>query len=268
MSNKIIAVWGSPYSGKTTLSVKLATELNKQNKNVALIFPNSIYPTIVTVLPLSKDRDDSDKSKSLGKILSKDSITKESIYSNCVTLKKNHNLALIGYDYGENSFTYPKYTRNKVKELLLILSREVDHIIIECSSNLDLFTTIVLEVSNKVIRVTEPNTRSLSYFESNLSLLSDNNFNLDEHIVVMSKIYSDTSTRQIKEKYNVKYEFPYLDEIRQQFVNGEMFGELRSKERHSYNRSLRELTEEVLELEKKDDKKSSVNKVLKKEGAL
>ena len=35
-----------------------------------------------------------------------------------------------------------------------------------CSSNLDLFTTIALKVSNKVIRVTEPNTRSLSYFES------------------------------------------------------------------------------------------------------
>lgn len=265
MNNKIISVWGSPYSGKTTLSIKLAKELNKQNKNVALIFPNSIYPTIVTVLPLSRDREDNDKVKSLGRILSKDKVTRESIYSNCVTLKKNHNLAIIGYDYGENSFTYPKFTRNKIHDLLTILSSEVDHIIIECSSNLDLFTTFALEVSSKVIRVTEPNTRSLSYFESNLPLLIDNNFNLDEHIVVMSKIYSDTSTRQIKEKYNVKYEFPYLDEIRQQFVNGEMFEDLRSKERYSYNKAFRELMDDIFK--EKIDKK--VSKTLKNiEGAI
>lgn len=265
MSNKIIAVWGSPYSGKTTLSVKLATELNKQNKNVALIFPNSIYPTIVTFLPLSKDRDDSDSTKSLGRILSKDKVTIESIYSNCVTLKNNKRLAIIGYDYGENSYTYPKYTKSKVKDLITILSSYVDHIIIECSSTLDLFTTFALEVSDKVIRVTEPNTRSLSYFESNLPLLIDNNFNIDEHIVVMSKIYSDTSTRQIKEKYNVKYEFPYLDEIRQQFVNGEMFGDLRSKERYSYNKALRELMDDIFK--EKTDKK--VSKTLKNiEGAF
>lgn len=245
MNNKIIAVWGSPHSGKTTLSIKLALELNKENRNVAVILPNMIYPSIITVLPLKKDVDKYDNVKSLGKILLEDTITKESIFTNCVTLKSNDKLVLIGYEYGENILTYPKFTRDKVANLLKVLSKEVDNIIIDCSSNLDLFTTISLELADKVIRIVEPNTISLSYFESNLPLLIDNNFNLERHIVVMSKVHSDTSTSLLKEKYNAKYEFLYLDEIRQQFNNGEILRDLRGKKRYSFNKELRKLIDEV-----------------------
>ena len=38
VQNKIIAVMGSPGSGKTTASIKLAAELAEKKKNVILVF--------------------------------------------------------------------------------------------------------------------------------------------------------------------------------------------------------------------------------------
>ena len=50
--NKIIAVWGNPNSGKTTLSIKLALVLSKMKKNVILIHADQATPVISTIYPL------------------------------------------------------------------------------------------------------------------------------------------------------------------------------------------------------------------------
>ena len=50
-SKKILAVWGSPSSGKTLTSLKLANILSRGKKNVIVVFGDPFIPTI----PVEKD---------------------------------------------------------------------------------------------------------------------------------------------------------------------------------------------------------------------
>ena len=66
---KIIAVWGSPSSGKSTFSIKLAKELASKKKNVIIVFADNNCPVIPTLIQ-------KENSKSLGNILSAVNLTK------------------------------------------------------------------------------------------------------------------------------------------------------------------------------------------------
>ena len=46
MQGGVLAVWGSPSSGKTTVSVKLADYLARKKKNVLLIFADMTTPPL------------------------------------------------------------------------------------------------------------------------------------------------------------------------------------------------------------------------------
>ena len=46
MQGGVLAVWGSPSSGKTTVSVKLADYLARKKKNVLLIFTDMTAPPL------------------------------------------------------------------------------------------------------------------------------------------------------------------------------------------------------------------------------
>ena len=66
MQNKqILAVWGSPSSGKTLTSTKLACMLSKRKKDVVLLFCDPFIPAIPVILPCIEAG-----AKSLGSVLS------------------------------------------------------------------------------------------------------------------------------------------------------------------------------------------------------
>jgi Mrp family chromosome partitioning ATPase len=48
---QVLAVWGSPASGKTTVSVRLAKYLAEQKKNVALLLCDMTAPMLPCVCP-------------------------------------------------------------------------------------------------------------------------------------------------------------------------------------------------------------------------
>lgn len=85
MRNKqILAVWGSPGSGKTLTAAKLASMLSQNRKDVILLFCDTFVPVMPSILPFFDMGD-----KSLGSIISSSDITQERIFSNCLTMKKN-----------------------------------------------------------------------------------------------------------------------------------------------------------------------------------
>ena len=84
MANQMIAVWGSPSSGKTVTSIKLANELTKRKKNVILVLCGATTPAMPTVLK-TKDTPDG----SLGAVLSAPALTQELVLKNCVPFGKN-----------------------------------------------------------------------------------------------------------------------------------------------------------------------------------
>lgn len=253
-SNQILVIWGNPNSGKTLTSIKIARELALKKKNVIIVMCDTLCPESMIVLPNVKV-----EKKSLGSLLSAPTISQEDILSKCITLDKNQYISILGYEQGENIFTYAQYSKERANDLFILLRHLADYVIVDCSSvfTSDILSTVALEIADKVIRLTSANLKAVSYFDSYLSLLADRRFNVDSHIKVLSDVKYNEPKEQIKEKYHgIMYELPHLEEISEQFLCGELFQSLKSKEKEKYNTAIRELITLVFD-ESFEVKKSS-----------
>ncbi|WP_185649283.1 ParA family protein [Clostridium sp. DJ247] len=253
-SNQILAIWGNPNCGKTTTSIKISRELSLKKKNVIIVMCDTLCPESMIVLPNVKT-----EKKSLGSLLSAPNISQEDILSKCITLGKNRYISILGYEQGENIFTYAQYSKERAVDLLILLRHLADYVIVDCSSifTSDILSTVALEMADKVIRLKSSNLKAVAYFDSYLSLLADRRFNVDSHIKVLSDVKNNEPKEQIKEKYHgIKYELPHLEEISEQFLCGELFQGLKSKEKEEYNATIRELINLIFD-ESFEVKKSS-----------
>lgn len=124
----VLAVWGSPSSGKTTVSVKLADYLARKKKNVLLIFADMTTPP----LPCICAAGDLEGEKSLGSILAATHVTENLIKKNCMFYRKNDYLSMVGMLKGENVFTYPPYDQTQAAELIEQAREVVPFVIIDC----------------------------------------------------------------------------------------------------------------------------------------
>lgn len=149
---KIIAVWGSPASGKSTFAVKLATAIyDNFESTVIVLFTDLETPMIPVIFPNDKPEDNG----SVGVPLSKTDIEKEEIIKNLVTVKSRQNFGFIGYKDGENKFTYPRFGRAKAEELLARLSELADYVIVDCVSSLESnpLASTAVELADQIIRL-------------------------------------------------------------------------------------------------------------------
>ncbi|MCX7748234.1 MAG: ParA family protein [Clostridia bacterium] len=238
-NNQILAVWGSPASGKTLTSVKIANMLSQKKKNVVILFCDLFVPVIPVILPYYNT-----DSKSLGNILSSAEITQDKIFSNCLTLKKNSYLSFLGYQKSESVFTYPAYTKSSAVDLMIQLRHIADYIIVDCTSHIsaDILSTTALEISDAVLRLGSCDLKGVSYFSSQLPYLFERRFNPDRHIKILSNYKMSQPETEIKECYNgVDFELPYLSELEEQYFTGRILEELKSKSGKKFDEILKEV---------------------------
>ena len=134
MDGKIIAVWGSPNSGKTTFATKLATAIYSSfESTVITLFTDLETPVLPVLFPFDKTED----LGSVGIPLSKTEVEQGEIINNLVTVKDMQNFGFIGYKTGENKYSYTKFGRAKAEDLLIELCRLADYVIVDCTSDLD-----------------------------------------------------------------------------------------------------------------------------------
>lgn len=252
---KVIAVWGSPNSGKTTLSIKLAKELSKQN-SVIVLFSDILAPVIPTL------KGDIDTKKSLGNVLSSATLDNDIILKNCIEVENIENIGFLGYTQGENVFTYPQYTEERVKETIESLKELVDYVIIDTSSNFvnDLITIVALEISDKVLRVNSSELKNISYFDSYLPLLIDSRFKRDTHINILSNLRSDDAKDELEDLYNIKATIEYSEEIREQVLCSDLLLNLSAKEQDKLSLELNRIISLINNNESQILKKQEVKK--------
>lgn len=256
--NKVIAVWGNPNSGKTALSIKLATELTKRKKNVILIHCDHESPVISTVLPFVTTKD-----QSLGALLSAMQITQESILKACIHVSGNRNLTVMSYLHGENDRTYAKYSKERIVDLFILIKHLADHIIIDCSSHIgeDLFSRAALELSDMVIRLTSPDLKAISFFDSCLPLLGERKYKVGSQLKILSNAKLEMPRDMVANKFGGIYsELKHVPELERQFYEARLFDPMTEKKSKAYNVEVKKLVDMMLDDEEKTVKKAKLKK--------
>ena len=247
--NRVLAVWGSPSCGKTTIAAKIAGYIADKGFDVALLLCDTDAPP----LPLLASPSDIETEKSLGSILAAARITKNLVMQNAITFKKNKHIVAFGLMKGENSFSYPKYTQVQAKELIDALRDIADFVVIDCSSHLsdDILSTVSLIEADCVLRLINCDLKSISYLSSQLPLLADGRFKSDKQLKAANNVKSIHSRENIEQIIGgVTFTVPHSDLVERQYLEGELLKDTPVKrESKEFRVMIEQIAEEVFELD-------------------
>ena len=221
---KIITVWGSPHSGKTTFSVKLAEALYEKTKaTVIVLFCDVTTPTLPILFPNYKASD----LYSIGDVLSKTDIFSNDVVSHLITLKERMNLGFLGYRNKENRFSFPEYTEEKVGELFRALREVADYIVVDCETNpqSSVLTDYTMKRADMMCKLATPDLSSLGFFQSQNGVMMAGGYYPTEQLLVMNIPSDDLtmlSTDTGAHLGKVDLIVPYSQTLREQYLEGKM----------------------------------------------
>lgn len=240
----VLAVWGSPSSGKTVVSVKLAEYLAKKKKNVLLIFADMTAPPLPCVCAAS----DLEGERSLGSILAAAHVTENLIRKNCMFYRKNDYLSMTGMLKGENVFTYPPYEQEQAAELIGRAREVAPYVIIDCTSTIasDILSAVALMEADTVLRLVNCDLKSISYLSSQLPLLRDNKWDADRQLKVASNVKQQEASSHMEQLLgSVAFQIPHSSEVERQYLEGELLAGLCLKESHAFRKEIEKIAKEV-----------------------
>ncbi len=241
---QILAVWGSPGSGKTTVSVRLAKYLADKKCNVVLLLCDMTAPMLPCICPPSE----LECVRSLGSILAATHVTDTLIKQNCVTLKKMNHLTMIGMLKGENVFTYPPFTQELAGELIDHLRDIAPYIIIDCTSYIahDILSAVALLEADSVLRLVNCDLKSVSYLSSQLPLLKDQKWDTHKQYKAASNVKPNQAGDHIEQVLgSVSFQIPYSYELENLALAGTLFGELGLKDSRGFRTAIAKIAKEV-----------------------
>lgn len=240
----ILAVWGSPGSGKTSASVKVAKHLADQKRNTVLVLCDMTAPMLPCVCPPSELECD----HSLGSILAAAHVSEPLIKHNLVTLKKNSHLTLLGMKKGENEYTYPPYSEVQAKELFDGLREIAPFVVVDCGSYIanDILSAVALMEADSVLRLANADLKSVSYLSSQLPLLRDGKWDADKQYKVASNVKPWQAGEQTGQALgSVTFTLPYSRELEDQYLAGNLLADLALKDSRPFRREIEKIVKEV-----------------------
>ena len=245
MEGKIIAVWGSPNSGKTTFATKLARAIHASYQaNVIVLYCDLETPTLPVLFPNEK----SENLGSVGKVLTKTEVEKVDILANAMTFKQFDGLCFLGYKDGENKFTYPKFGRAKAEDLLNALCEIASYVIVDCTSNLEnsILSATAIEKAEQILRLTSPDLKAISFYLSQLPVYADAKYQLDNHILGVNTPNEDVfmpieeTKRHVGE---VSFTVPFCKEMKEQLLEGRLYAKTNDKK---FELRMKEIADKVV----------------------
>ena len=245
-SAKIVSVWGSPGSGKTTFATKLARAIyDSYQATVMVLYADLHTPVLPVIFPNEKPED----LASIGVPLSKPDPDTEDILRSAVTLKKQGNLVFFGYRAGDNQYTYPKYSRTKAAGLIGKLCALADYLIIDCPSDLNgsVLASVGMELADQIIRLASPDLKCISYYLSQLPVCSDERYQPEKHIQGINTPNADVFMPIEEAKahlQDVRFTVPYSQAVRLQMQTGRLTEPTPDK---AFRRRMREIAQKVVQ---------------------
>lgn len=240
----ILAVWGSPSSGKTTAAVKLAKCLADQKHNTVLVLCDMTAPMLPCICPSSE----LDSEHSLGSILAAAHVSEPLIKYNLVTLKRHSHLTILGLKKGENEYTYPPYTEAQAKELLSGLRSIAPFVVVDCGSYIanDILSAVSLMEADSVLRLANADLKSVSYLSSQLPLLRDSKWDADKQYKVASDLKPHQAVEQTLQALgSAAFTLPHSQELEEQYLAGNLLADLSFKDSRPFKKEIEKICKEV-----------------------
>lgn len=239
----MIAICGSPGSGKSSLTLKLAKAFASSGKQTIVIHTDYYAPTFVSFFPSEEEYG------SLGKLLSLPEISQELILKNINTLRQEDAIGILSYGKTENKYHYPEYTKDQAVSTIIQLKHMAEMILIDCQSSFfeDLFAITAIEMADKTLRLLTADLKGLSYYKSCMPLFSDSRFSPEKHI----KIIQDTTGTEMAAVVadhisGVDMVIPYTPELKEQFKEEKILSPLRKRGK-DYEKAILRLLEGLKE---------------------
>lgn len=240
----ILAVWGSPGSGKTVTAVKIAKHLAEKKQNVVLLLCDMTAP----MLPCICAPSELEGEHSLGSILAATHVTEPLIKHNLVTLKKSSYLTILGMKKGENEYTYPPYSEVQAKELLHELREVAPFVVVDCGSYIanDILSAVALMEADSVLRLANADLKSISYLSSQLPLLRDSKWDAEKQYKVAANVKPQQAGEQIGQALgSVAFTLPHSQELEGQYLAGTLLADLSLKDSRQFRKEIEKITKEV-----------------------
>lgn len=240
----MLAVWGSPGSGKTTAAVKIAKYLAEKKQNVVLLFCDMTAPMLPCICPGSE----LECERSLGSVLAAAHVSENLVKHNLVTHKKLKYMTMLGMLKGENEYTYPPYTDMQAKELLECLRRIAPCVVVDCGSYIanDILSAVALMEADCVLRLANADLKSISYLSSQLPLLRDAKWDADKQYKTASDVKPQQAGEQIRQALgNVTFTLPHSAELEAQYLAGNLLADLSLKDSRTFRKEIEKICGEV-----------------------
>lgn len=236
---KLIAVYGSPGSGKTTTALKLAMSAYLQTKDESVVFlsPDLTAPSMALLFPNYHP----DEICSLSTVLDNTEISSENILKNAVTVKTMKNFCCLGFKAGEKKYSFPVPTAEKINTLFDVLCDSFDYVFADCSS--DEISKKALIKANKVIRVVSPDLKGMTWYSSNKHTDRTENEDLFNVVNITEKELFLPTEEVCTKLHLVAAVLPYSRAVRQQMLDGRMYERLNDKK---YNKKMQSIVNKIL----------------------
>ena len=152
MAKKIIAVYGSSGSYKTTTAIALAHYISKTDPgaNIILVGTDTTKPILPLIAPNEK------KFKgSIGYCLSAVSFEQDILFKNMYIATDK--IGVLGYNIRENANTYPIVSSDRIDDMYTVLRQSADYTIVDCTSDITsarLTSQAIIKADNTIELIT------------------------------------------------------------------------------------------------------------------
>lgn len=240
---KSVLFWGSTDSGKSVLSTIFAKKLASENKdkNVVLLYADEITPIMNCFFPGNSFN----TIESLGTLFTPIKLTEDLIFSNLTTFKKCENLGLLGFKNCENYAQYPECSEDIAKQLITLLKKEFDYVIIDGSATFiyNQLTSVAFNEVDVCFKVCTQDLKSASYFGSNEAFLDTVDIKINKQLVILNKIDERGIYEEVFNKANsYDYKIDFSKELKTVVEKGNLMIDINDK---NFNNTINTIIKEV-----------------------
>ncbi|WP_020072460.1 ParA family protein [Faecalispora sporosphaeroides] len=243
--NRLIAIWGSVASGKTTLTIKIAKELAALKKNVLVIYCDNETPMLPLLLPVEE------RVSTLGDVLSLPEPTVNDLLKHCHVYGGSGYLSILGYKLGDNLITYHEYLDPEIRFFYRLCRQipDIDYILVDCSHHTsEILTATALEIADQVLQVSTATLKSAVYNESQKRLLQGARYHYKQHLQILNDVFPKQDTYSFREALGgADYIFPHCPAITQQTEEKKLLDAVYGKEGKVFQSAMNDLIKEAFQ---------------------